>query len=102
MVSESFVELCVKYPERIIRIDVGGDKFETRDKIRDIVIKILKEREGIDVRAKRRSALYNEDKRLPLRKSHQNPYVKKVYDEFLINPGSDIAHHLLHTHYEAR
>ena len=64
--------------------------------------KILKEREGIDVRAKRRSALYNEDKRLPLRKSHQNPYVKKVYDEFLINPGSDIAHHLLHTHYEAR
>ena len=64
--------------------------------------KILKERAGIDVRSARRSALYNEDKRLPLRKSHQNPYVKKVYDEFLKNPGSEVAHHLLHTHYEAR
>jgi len=64
--------------------------------------KILKEREGIDVRGARRSALYNEDKRLPLRKSHQNPYVKKVYDEFLKNPGSEVAHHLLHTHYQAR
>jgi len=64
--------------------------------------KILKEREGIDVRGERRKALYNEDKRLPLRKSHQNPYVKKVYDEFLKNPGSEVAHHLLHTHYEAR
>ena len=64
--------------------------------------KILKERAGIDVRGERRKALYNEDKRLPLRKSHQNPYVKKVYDEFLKNPGSEVAHHLLHTHYEAR
>lgn len=64
--------------------------------------RILKEREGIDVRGARRNALYNEDKRLPLRKSHQNPYVKKVYDEFLEKPGSEIAHHLLHTHYQAR
>jgi len=64
--------------------------------------KILKERAGIDVRGARRNALYSEDKRLPLRKSHQNPYVKKVYDEFLRNPGSEVAHHLLHTHYEAR
>lgn len=64
--------------------------------------KILKERAGIDVRGARRNALYNEDKRLPFRKSHQNPYVKKVYDEFLKNPGSEVAHHLLHTHYQAR
>ncbi len=64
--------------------------------------KILKERAGIDVRGARRNALYNEDKRLPLRKSHQNPYVKKVYDEFLKSPGSEVAHHLLHTHYQAR
>ena len=64
--------------------------------------KVLKERAGIDVRGARKNALYNEDKRLPLRKSHQNPYVKKVYDEFLKEPGSDVAHHLLHTHYEAR
>ncbi len=64
--------------------------------------KILKERAGIDVRGARRNALYNEDKRLTFRKSHQNPYVKKVYDEFLKNPGSEVAHHLLHTHYQAR
>ncbi len=64
--------------------------------------KVLKERAGIDVKGARRNALYAEDKRLPFRKSHQNPYVKKVYEEFLKNPGSEVAHHLLHTHYQAR
>lgn len=64
--------------------------------------KVLKERAGINVKGERRKALYNEDKRLPIRKSHQNPYVKKVYDDFLKTPGSEIAHNLLHTHYEAR
>ena len=64
--------------------------------------RVVKERNGIDVRGARRNALYSEDKRLPLRKSHQNPYVKKVYDEFLGKPGSEMAHHLLHTHYQAR
>ena len=64
--------------------------------------KVLKERAGIDVRGLRKDSLYSEDRRLPLRKSHQNPYVKKVYDEFLEKPGSEKAHHLLHTHYQAR
>ena len=64
--------------------------------------KIVKEKAGIDVRAERRKALYEEDKRLPLRKSHQNPYIKQVYDEFLEKPGSEKAHHLLHTHYTER
>lgn len=64
--------------------------------------KVLKERAGIDVRGLRKGSLYSEDRRLPLRKSHQNPYVKKVYDEFLGKPGSELAHHLLHTHYQAR
>ena len=64
--------------------------------------KLLKERAGIDVRGLRKGSLYSEDRRLPLRKSHQNPYVKKVYDEFLEKPGSELAHHLLHTHYQAR
>ena len=64
--------------------------------------KVLKERAGIDVRGLRKGSLYSEDRRLPLRKSHQNPYVKKVYDEFLEKPGSELAHHLLHTHYQAR
>ena len=45
--------------------------------------KILKEREGIDVRTLRRNALYSEDKKATFRKSHQNPYVQKVYKEFL-------------------
>ncbi len=64
--------------------------------------KVLKERAGIDVKGLRKGSLYSEDRRLPLRKSHQNPYVKKVYDEFLEKPGSELAHHLLHTHYQAR
>lgn len=64
--------------------------------------KVLKEREGIDVKGLRRKALYDEDKKLPVRKSHNNPFVKKVYDEFLGTPGSELAHHLLHTHYQAR
>jgi len=64
--------------------------------------KIVKEKAGVDVRAERRKALYEEDKRLPLRKSHQNPYIKQVYDEYLEKPGSEKAHHLLHTHYTER
>lgn len=64
--------------------------------------KIVKEKAGIDVRGERRKALYNEDKRLPHRKSHQNPYVKQVYEEYLEKPGSEKAHHLLHTHYTER
>lgn len=64
--------------------------------------KILKEKEGVNVRAERRKALYNEDKRLPIRKSHLNPYIKQVYDEYLEKPGSELAHKLLHTHYIER
>jgi len=64
--------------------------------------KILKEREGIDVRSLRRNALYSEDKKSTLRKSHQNPYVQKVYKEFLQEPGSHEAHKLFHTEYTKR
>ncbi|MBS7298938.1 MAG: [FeFe] hydrogenase, group A [Eubacteriales bacterium] len=56
----------------------------------------------IDVKATRAKALYSEDERLTIRKSHENPDVKKIYDEFLEKPGSHIAHELLHTHYKAR
>ena len=38
----------------------------------------------------------------PLRKSHENPAVKAIYDEFFKKPGSHEAHELLHTHYTAR
>jgi NADP-reducing hydrogenase subunit HndD len=47
----------------------------------------------------RTAAIYLEDKDKPLRKSHENPYIIKLYEEFLGKPMSEKAHHLLHTHY---
>lgn len=46
--------------------------------------------------------LYEEDKNLPLRKSHDNPVVKKCYAEYLGEPGSHKAHEILHTTYTPR
>ena len=48
---------------------------------------------------KRMEALYRDDARQPVRKSHQNPSIKKLYEEFLGEPGSHCAHKLLHTTY---
>lgn len=56
----------------------------------------------VDVKAERAKALYSEDARLSIKKSHENPDIKKLYEEFLEKPGSHIAHELLHTHYIAR
>lgn len=50
------------------------------------------------VRARQR-ALYEEDKNKPLRKSHENPYIKSLYEEYLGKPLSEKSHKLLHTHY---
>lgn len=50
----------------------------------------------------RAKAIYEEDKRLPLRKSHKNPEVAQLYEEFLGSPNSAKAHELLHTHYVDR
>lgn len=61
-----------------------------------------KTRATVDIRGLRANALYEADKKLPIRKSHENPVVKKVYDEFLEKPGSEKAHKLLHTHYHPR
>jgi NADP-reducing hydrogenase subunit HndD len=47
----------------------------------------------------RAAAIYREDKDKPLRKSHENPFIIKLYDEFLGKPNSEKAHHLLHTRY---
>lgn len=47
----------------------------------------------------RQKAIYQEDAGKTLRKSHENPYILKLYEEFLGKPMSDKAHHLLHTHY---
>ncbi|MEG1501450.1 MAG: [Fe-Fe] hydrogenase large subunit C-terminal domain-containing protein, partial [Clostridiales bacterium] len=59
-------------------------------------------RNYVDLKAKRAEALYNADKDKEVRKSHDNPMIKKLYDEFLEKPGSHIAHDLLHTHYVER
>ena len=47
----------------------------------------------------RTQALYHEDSGKTLRKSHENPYIVSLYEEFLGKPMSEKAHHLLHTHY---
>lgn len=56
----------------------------------------------VDPRVVRAQALYNADAGMKYRKSHENPSIKKLYDEFLEKPGSHKAHQLLHTHYTAR
>lgn len=55
-----------------------------------------------DVRTRRAQALYMEDCALTMRKSHDNPSIKKIYEEFLGQPLGETSHHLLHTHYTAR
>lgn len=55
-----------------------------------------------EVRAKRIAGIYHDDEKSTYRCSHQNPYIKQVYDEFLGEPNSHKAHKLLHTHYVAR
>jgi NADP-reducing hydrogenase subunit HndD len=47
----------------------------------------------------RAKALYEEDANKPIRISHENPYIIQLYKEFLGEPNSEKAHHLLHTHY---
>lgn len=51
---------------------------------------------------KRREALYEIDKNLPIRKAHENPIVQQVYKEFLGCPGSELAQKYLHTNYNVR
>ena len=55
-----------------------------------------------DIRALRAKALYNIDAEMPLRKSHENPAIKALYDEYLGKPGSHKAHEILHTTYIKR
>lgn len=48
---------------------------------------------------KRMNALYTEDANKVIRKSHENPEIIKLYEEFLGKPNGEKSHHLLHTHY---
>ncbi len=65
-------------------------------------IKSAKIRNVVDVFKKRADSLYTIDEKSKIRKSHENPYIKEVYKEYLETPGSKEAHKLLHTHYMPR
>ncbi len=55
-----------------------------------------------DVRGLRAKALYDQDAAMPVRKSHENEAIKKLYEEYLGQPGSHKAHETLHTTYVKR
>lgn len=57
---------------------------------------------NIEIIKKRQQAIYNEDKNKTIRKSHENPLIKKLYEEFLGEPLGPKSHELLHTHYSAK
>ena len=56
----------------------------------------------IHIKDRRMKAIYDRDSSYPIRKSHENPAVIQLYEEFLGEPLSHISHELLHTHYMAR
>ena len=65
-------------------------------------IKSSKIRSEVDVRKLRADSLYSIDEKSTIRKSHENPVIKKIYEEYLETPGSYRAEKLLHTTYQKR
>ena len=65
-------------------------------------IRSSKERNKYDIRKLRADCLYSIDEKSTIRKSHENPAIKKLYEEYLEKPGSNKAHELLHTTYQKR
>lgn len=61
-----------------------------------------KDRLVFDPKACRANALYSEDERNTIRKSHDNPEVKALYEDYLKEPNGHLSHELLHTHYQKR
>ncbi len=59
-------------------------------------------RDTVDLKAIRAAALYNQDANMPLRKSHESPVIKKLYEEYFDGFGGHKAHKILHTSYVAR
>lgn len=59
-------------------------------------------RNFVNITEKRAKALYNDDEKDVIRKSHKNPDIIKLYEEYLGQPGSEKAHHILHTSYVER
>ncbi len=56
----------------------------------------------IDYKKLRANVLYDEDKSLAIRKSHNNPQIQALYKNFFEEPGSHLAHEILHTHYNGK
>ena len=65
-------------------------------------IKSSKTRSEVDVRKLRADSIYSIDEKSTIRKSHENPVLKKIYEEYLEEPGSYRAEKLLHTNYRKR
>ena len=59
-------------------------------------------RNFVDLKALRAAALYKDDENLPVRLSHENVDIKRIYAEYFEKPGSHKAHEYLHTSYVAR
>jgi NADP-reducing hydrogenase subunit HndD len=56
----------------------------------------------VNIIKKRQKAIYEIDRNMPLRKSHENPSILAIYRDYYGEPGSELAHHQLHTHYTAQ
>ena len=72
-------------------INGGGQPYQS-DSVRNYV----------DLKAERAKALYDLDSAMELRKSHESPVMKLLYDEYFEAPGKEKAHKLLHTPYVKR
>ncbi|MBQ9081094.1 MAG: iron hydrogenase small subunit, partial [Clostridia bacterium] len=59
-------------------------------------------RNWTDLKTLRAKALYDFDKDIEIRKSHESPVVKKLYEEYFEKPNSHKAHEVLHTSYTPR
>ena len=57
---------------------------------------------NLTIRSKRMDAVYREDEKMSYRKSHENPEVMALYEEFLGKPNGEVSHKLLHTYYTER
>jgi len=57
---------------------------------------------NLEILKQRAESIYSIDKEFKVRKSHENPSIQELYKEFLGEPGSELAHHLLHTSYFER
>ncbi|HZH93574.1 MAG TPA: iron hydrogenase small subunit, partial [Tissierellaceae bacterium] len=56
----------------------------------------------LEILEKRIAGIYSEDRAKAIRKSHENPMIKQIYEEYLGEPYGEKAHELLHTYYVPR